>query len=330
VRRRQFIVMSAGALLWPVAPQAQTKARKPARIATIPDLVPPVRDWFIAAMLDHGWRNDHDFTLVHSAVQPGQINVDEAIARTIASNPDLIFAGSVSYALPAHRFTTTIPIVMWISGYPVEAGLAESLARPGKNVTGNAAYAGTGIWGKLLELLREAKPGIARVGVLWTYSPPAFPKQEVEPAIADLKEAAQALGLKAHIAEAATPDQLPLALAEFDAHGDEALLLTSNLPSPVRAIIMQFATSKRLPTISDLRWRVGSEVLPLISYAPDLREMVKSAAVSVVKVLQGEGVGDIPIQRPTRFETILNLKTANALGLTVPSILLSRADEVIE
>jgi len=281
-------------------------------------------------MLDQGWRDDQDFILVRSTVQYGQINVDEAIANVVAGNPDVIFAGSVSYAIPAHRLTTTIPIVMWISGYPVEAGLANSLARPGKNVTGNAAYVGTGIWGKLLELLREAKPGIARVGVLWTYVPPAFPKQEIEPALAELKDAAQALGLKVHVVDAATPDQLPAALGEFDAQGAEALLLTSNLPQPARPIIMQFAVRNRLPTISDLRWRLGSEILPLLSYAPDLREMMKSATASVVKILQGERAGDIPIQRPIRFETVLNLKTANALRLSVPSTLLARADEVIE
>lgn len=106
---------------------------KPARIATIPDLGgSPTGDWFIAAMLDQGLKPDRDFVVVQSAVQPGQIDLDEAVARVVTNNPDVIFAGGVSMALSARRATTTIPVVMWVSGYPVEAGLAESRARPGK------------------------------------------------------------------------------------------------------------------------------------------------------------------------------------------------------
>jgi len=152
---------------------------------------------------------------------------DEAAQRVVANKPDLIFTASTAYALAAQRATGSIPIVMLTSGYPVEAGAADSLAKPGRNVTGNAIYTETGVWGKMLQLLREAKPDIKRVGILWTYVIPAFPKEEIEPAYAELNSAARSLNLELHIVEVANSDQPQAALAEIDEWKPGGLLLTS-------------------------------------------------------------------------------------------------------
>ena len=142
----------------------------PFRITTFPDLSPLAKSWFLDAMRKVGWTDGVDFVL-QSGIQYGvsQRELQEAVERIVAGKPDLVFTQTTAYALAMHQGTTSIPIVMATSGYPVEAGLAQTLARPGKNVTGNAVYAGMAIWSKLVQLLREAKPGVRRISVLWTY-----------------------------------------------------------------------------------------------------------------------------------------------------------------
>jgi putative ABC transport system substrate-binding protein len=223
----------------------------------------------------------------------------------------------------------SIPIVLSTAGYPVENGLAESLARPGKNVTGISAYAGTEIWSKLLQMLREAKPDIKRVSILWTYAPPLFPPSE--PGVAELRNAARVLGLQLHIAEAAGPDQVPGALAEIEAERPDALLLTSgNLAVKVRPAVMQFAVNNRLATIADAVWVIKVEPYPLLTYGTRQTDLTRSAVYYVDRILKGAQPGELPIQQPTKLELKVSLKTAKAIGLTVPPSLLARADEVIE
>jgi putative tryptophan/tyrosine transport system substrate-binding protein len=190
-------LLALGAALVPLNIAAQrTNRDKPFRIATLPDLNPQRHDQFLVAMRDLGWTEGFDFLLVQSGLQSGDIGSDEVAKRVVVSMPDLIFVQSVAHALAARRATKTIPIVMLYSGYPVEAGLADSLARPGKNVTGNSVYAGTEIWGKLVQLLLVAKPSTRRVSVLWAYVPPAYPKEEIEPCYAELRNAGRSLGVK--------------------------------------------------------------------------------------------------------------------------------------
>lgn len=207
---------------------------------------------------------------------------------------------------------------MMTSGYPVEAGLADSLAKPGRNVTGNTMYAETGVWGKLLQMLREAKPDIKRVGILWTYVVPAFPKAEIEPGFAELKSAALALDLELHIVQVANSDQVPAVLAEIDEWKPDGLLLTSFLTSKAMSVVTQFAIDKRLPTITDFDWMRRTSPHPLLCYGPLYRELVQSAAVLTDKILRGSNPGDLPIQRPRRFELLVSLKTAQAIGLDLP------------
>jgi len=135
--------------------------------------------------------------------------------------------GSDPHALAVHRASTSIPIVLSAGGYPIHSGLADSLAKLGKNVTGISGYASTQLWSKLVQLLIEAKPGIKRIGVLWTYLPPMFPATGVEPALTELKHAEGAFGVKVHFANAKNSDEVPAALAEIEAERPDALMLTN-------------------------------------------------------------------------------------------------------
>jgi putative ABC transport system substrate-binding protein len=325
-----YALLALGAAISPLRVAAQaTKGEKPFRIVTLSDLFPDHRGWFSDAMRDLGWIEERDFVIVESGVQWGQFELHDAVNRIVVDKPDLVLTFSTAYALAVHRAVATIPIVMWTSGYPVEAGVADSLARPGRNVTGNTAYAGTEIWGKLLQLLRDVKPAVKRISVLWTYVPPKFPRAEIEPCYAELRHAERSLDLKVHIVEAEN-DQVPGALAEIDGAMPGALLVTSGLALSQRSTVMQFAVRRRLPTITDGSWPATVEPHPLLAYSPNVPELFRSAAAYVDKVLKGAKPGDLPIQQPAKFQMVVNLRTAKAIGLAIPHDLLLRADRVIE
>ncbi len=310
--------------------RAQVQRGTPFRVVTLPDLFPERRAWFSEDMRNLGWTEARDFVIVESRLQYGEWEPLADAARRIAANkPDVVLVTSTAYAVALHRVTATVPIVMHTSGYPVEAGLADGLARPGKNVTGNTVYAGAQVWGKLLQLLRETKPGINRISVLWTYVPPPFLRAEIEPGQAELRNASHLLGLKVHIVEAGKA-QVTAALAEIEAEHPDALLLTSGLPYDVRPTVMQFAVTKRLPMIADAEWVSTFEPYPLLSYGAVLRELMRSSATYVHQILKGAKPGDLPIQQPAKYQLAINLKTAKAIGLTIPHELLLRADRVIE
>ncbi len=333
MKRREFIALIGGAAAtWPLAARAQNTNKAPRRIAFLPDPLPALREAWRAEMRALGWIEGQDFIVMQSGIEIGSRSpLDEAAQRVVANKPDLIFTNTTAYALAAQRATGSIPIVMLTSGYPVEAGVAHSLAKPGRNVTGNALYAETGVWGKMLQLLRETKPDIKRVGILWTYIIPAFPKEEIEPAYAELNSAARSLNLELHIVEVANSDQVLAALAEIDEWKPGGLLLTSSFTEKARSVVTQFAVDKGLPTIVDFDvWTRIAPPHPLLCYGPIYREIVQTAVASVDKILRGSNPGDLPIQRPRRFELIVNLKTAKAIGLDLPPVLVARADRVIE
>jgi putative tryptophan/tyrosine transport system substrate-binding protein len=332
MRRREFIgLVGSAAAAWPMLAQAQNTNKAPRRIAFFPDLNPVALEYWQADMRVLGWIEGQDFIVLPSEIEAGSRNPSSDDAqRVVANKPDLIFTASTNYALAAQRVTGSIPIVMLTSGYPVEAGVVDSLAKPGRNVTGNTTYAETGVWGKLLQLLQEAKPDIKRVGILWTYVIPAFPKEEIELGFAELNSAARSLNLELHIVDVANSDQVQAALVEIDEWNPGGLLLTSRFNYKAKSVVTQFALDKGLPTIADFDWRRLAQPSPLLSYGPVYRELVQTAVASVDKILRGSRPGDLPIQRPSRFELIVSLKTAKAIGLDLPLSLLARADRVIE
>ena len=183
----------------------------------------------------------------------------------------------------------------------------------------------------MLQLLREAKPDIKRVAALWSYVIPAFPKEEIEPAYAELNSAARSLNLELHIVEVANSDQPQAALAEIDEWKPGGLLLTSFFTGKAMSVATQFAVDKGLPTIVDLdAWIRIALPHPLLCYGPIFRELVQSAVASGDKILRGSRPGDLPIQFATKFVLVINLKTAKALGIKIPDSIMVQATKVIE
>jgi len=329
VRRRQFLLAS-GALL--AAPRAAAQTKRVPRIGLLPEAGIEWRNLVTGALRGLGWTEAREYALVELGLQYGQVQADSAAKRMVAANPDLILTINTAFALAAHQLSSSIPIVMALSGYPVEVGLAHSLARPGKNVTGNSIYAGTGIWGKLPELLREAKPSLKRLGVLWDYVPPGNPRAEVEPCYQELRQAERKLGLALNLVEVADPGRVTAALAAIDAGRPDALLVASGTGLfEARSRVMKFAVERRLPTITDYRWFEDVEPYPLLVYAPLTPPLLREAASYAIRILaQGAKPGDLPIQLPAKFELVVNRRNARAIGLALPQALLLRADQVIE
>jgi putative ABC transport system substrate-binding protein len=329
-----LFVFALGATAGPLDVLAQTQpAGRPYRIALLSDFrqsQEPLLKLFSETLRESGRIEGRDFIFYRSGIMYGQ-DTDRAARHVVDEKPDLIFTNNLGYAIAAHKLTKTIPIVMWISGFPVEGGVAMSLARPGKNVTGLTIYAGAQVFGKLVQLLVEAKPGVKRIGALCTYLPPFNPPEEAEPIIQEIRDAGRSLGIDVRILRIAKSEQLSAALATVTAERMEALLMTSGASTGLRRQeIMQFAVEKRLPTITDFPW-VGIEPQPLMSYAPVSSLLIRQAAAYVDRILWGGAKpGDLPIQLPSKFELVVNLKTAKAIGITVPQSTLLRADKVIE
>lgn len=351
MRRRDAVLLFAvfGVGMHAQCLVAQTmRPAHPRRIGLLPDLNSEELQWFTAAMEKLGWIEGRHFTLAQSnlkslshvavvntrmARSPALYNPDEVMQgalRLVDGGPDLILATSTAYAIAAQRVTETIPVVMWTGGYPVEAGVAKSLAHPGKNVTGLSIYAGTGIWGKLIELVREAKPQIRSVGVVWDYVPPAFPVEEMEQCLREFKKAGEILGLRVDVVEAPGAKGVRSVLDALAAVSPDALVVTSGWsPLELRQRVMAFAAERHLPTVVDFRWRSIVDPYPLLVYGAAQRDLMNHAARYVTQILEGEKPGNLPIQRPTHFEFVVNLKTAKAIGLELPQTLLLRADEVV-
>lgn len=235
---------------------------------------------------------------------------------------DVIAALNHPAAGAAREATSRVPIVMVASGDPVAAGLVTSLGRPGGNVTGLTYYA-TELTAKRLELLKEAVAGLTKVGVLHN------PALASLPFLDDTRAAARSFGFELRVAAVSERDDLPRAFQTFAQGGVEAVFVLPDLLLSAEARqIAELALRQRLPTMSWGSWFADAGCL--ISYSGDYRNMFKRAAVFTDRILKGEKPADLPIEQPTKFELVINTKTAKALGLTIPQSLLLRADRVIE
>lgn len=302
----------------------------PRRIGFGYALLPEREALFRQLLAELGWTHDGDYVFVDSGL-PFGADLDEAARRVVAREPDVIYVPNTAFALAIQKVSRTIAVVMYSSGYPVPAGVAQSLSRPGGNVTGNTAYAGTGIWGKLFQLLGEAKPGIERVGLLWDYLPPLFAPAEIEFGMNELRADGRALGLELEFAEIRDGAEVPAALARLVAQRAQALLVTYGpVLGPEVPRVLRFAVSNRLPTIMDSHSIVPLDPGPLLVYGAPVADLTRRSFAYIDRILRGEKAGELPIQQPARFELVVNLRTANAMGLALPQSLLARADRVIE
>ena len=335
MNRRDAVLVSfaLGATGLPTRSVAQAaKGAKPFRIAMVPELGRGQENLlkaFVDMLRGAGRLEGRDFTIVG---MPPSADIDLPIKRLVEEGPDLIFAANTRYVMAARRATRSIPIVMWEGGFPVEAGYADSLAKPGQNVTGVSQYAGTRLFGKYLQLLQEAKPSIKRIGVLWPHVSPAFAREEIELCYADFREAAGRLGVEVRILETATPEKVDAALDIVVAERIDGLMMKFGFPTGNRIRkVMEFVLQRRIPILTDFRLPPTFEPLPLLTYGPRATELIQQAATYVERILWGGAKpGDLPIQQPTRFELTVSLSTAKALGITIPQSVLLRADEVIQ
>jgi putative ABC transport system substrate-binding protein len=327
MRRREFITLLGGtAAAWPLATRAQMQ-RKMARIgylgAGIRNVIPHPRDAVLQGLRDLGYVEGQNFVLVDRYAEGQQERLPELAVELVRLEVDIIVATTSGAARAAKDATRTIPIVMAGGGDPVGLGLVASLARPGGNVTGPSMM-NTEIVGKRMQLLKEVVPGLVRVAVLTNSVNPihAIFWRETEPA-------ARELGLELQPVEARVPEDFEVAFAAATRGQAGALSAFDDaLTYNYRTRVVALAAASRLPALYG--YREFPDEGGLMSYGANLLSHYRRAADYVDKILRGAKPGDIPVEQPTKFDLIINLVTAKALGLTVPPTLLARADEVIE
>jgi putative ABC transport system substrate-binding protein len=325
MRRRDCITLFGGAAVaWPLAARAQ----EPQRVRRIGYLspsrgVPQISAQFVQDLRQLGWIEGKNVLFEFRYGENDADRLARMAAELVRLNVDVIVAAGTLGPLAAKRATETIPIVMASAGDPLGSGLVASLARPGGNVTGMSLMA-PDLGGKRLEILKEMLPALSRVAVLWNAANPypALVFRETE-------SAARKLGIEVHSVEVRAPGDFDGALeTAVRQHASALITVEDPLTMNYRNQIAEFAAKNRLPAIYGLREYV--EAGGLISYGARLADLMRRAAGYVDKIFKGAKPADLPVEQPTKFELVINLKTANALGLTVPDKLLAIADEVIE
>jgi putative ABC transport system substrate-binding protein len=321
MRRRAFIAGLSSAAVWPANLAAQV--RRPLivyfGIASAQESAPMVRT-FLQGLRELGYREGQDYDIVYRFADGDLARVPALAQDAVGLKPDVIYAINAAAAKLA---TSTIPIVSPVLNEPVRLGLVASEARPGGNVTGVMTSV-EGLPGKHVELARELIPGLNSLGMLTNVSSSLSSRQQH-----DVESAVQTSGLQIVPADLRTSDQLEAAFQIFVRERVQIVdVLQDTLFFSYRRQIALLAISAKLPTIFFFRDHV--EAGGLISYGVNLRENHRRAAAYIVKILSGAKPGDLPVEFPTKLELVINLKTAKAIGFTVPAIFLARADEVIE
>jgi putative tryptophan/tyrosine transport system substrate-binding protein len=322
IRRREFITLLGGAAAaWPVVARAQQFGMPRVGVLVSLSAPHPFTEAFRSGMRDLGYFEGRNVAIEWRYANAQFSRAVELATELVRLPVDVIAAYHTPAVKAAMNATSTIPIVMSPAGAPLEMGLVQSLAHPGLNVTGLSNMEAE-LGGKRLGLLREAIPGLARVAVLAAKTDPF-----TAPFLKDLQSGAVGVGLHLHPVMVGGPDEFEDAFAAMSAAGDEAVIIQPNF-LPQTAAIVAFAAKHRLAVLSSYRdtTRAGG----LISYSADHAAHFQRAATFVDKILKGARPGDLPVEQPTKFELVINLKAARALNLKVSPQLLARADEVIE
>jgi len=327
IDRRTFIGSIAGEFL--VAARA-AESQQAGRTYRIGYLSTPTRESvergveaFLRKLAELGWVDGRNVVIEYRWAEGNVERLPELAADLVARKMDVIVAPAGSAALAAKNATSTIPVVMIFPGFPVETGLVASLRRPGGNVTGTTFTAGPEIFGKQLQILKEAIPRATRLAVLTNPADPTFALQ-----VRDVEATARSLRLRLQHVAARSAEELEGAFAAMARERAEALLVTgSSTFLAHRARVAELALNGRLPTMLSFRESVVAG--GLMAYAVNMAEFVGRSAVYVDKILRGAKPAELPVEQPTRFELVINVRTARALGIVLPQSLLLRANDVI-
>jgi putative ABC transport system substrate-binding protein len=330
MRRREFITLLGGAAVaWPLAARAQQSKKIP-RLCFLtfdPGTLQsrsPRFDAFFEGLRDLGYVDGQTITIDYLSADGRGERFPALAAECLRLKADIIAVSTTPAAQVAKNATRTVPIVMIALGDPVGTGLVDSLAQPGGNITGMSMMVPE-LAAKRLGLLKEAVPGLSRVLVLSYLADPIAPLQ-----VKALKEAAPLLGVTLQIHDIRTADDLPAAFDAAAREGAEGLITTAESIFVVnRAQVSELAARHKLPAIYPYSIQV-TDGGGLMAYDIGTRDLFGRAALYVDRILKGAKPSDLPVQQPIKYDFVINLKTAKALGLTVPPQLLTRADEVIE
>jgi ABC-type uncharacterized transport system substrate-binding protein len=327
LHRREFILLLGGAAVaWPLAARAQQPMAKLPTIGFLGSATLLVESQRVAAFVQRlhqlGWIENRNVAIEYRWAEGRTERFTELAAEFARLKVDLIVASTTPAVIAAKQATSVIPIVITTANDPVGTGLVASLARPGGNVTGlSNQFADTAA--KRLELLREVVPGLRRLAILGNVGNPG--------AVLDMREAqaaASLVGLEATILEIRRAEDIAPVIEALKGRADALYVSSDPLVNTNRIRLNTLALGARLPTMHGVRDYV--EAGGLMSYGPSIVDQYRRAADYVDKILRGAKPGDIPVEQPTKFDLVINLTTAKALGLTIPEPFLLRADEVIE
>jgi putative ABC transport system substrate-binding protein len=323
MKRREFIGLIGGAAAWPLTASAQ---RAGGKIVTIGILAiepwPPI-ETFRRALDDLGYMEGKNVRFEHRYAKGHNERLPELANDLVGLNVDVILTWGTDAVLAAKQATTTIPIVMGAIGDPLGIGIVTNLAHPGGNVTGLSSRAAE-LEAKRLQLLKEVVPGLSRVAILFNPTNHYMPL-----ALQSARKGAQILHVSLAVYEARDTTTLDVAFVALTKDRPDALMVPADtfLVSQ-RSRIAQFAIENKLPSVYTFREYI--EAGGLFAYTPNYHDLFRRAASYVDKILKGAKPGELPIEQPTKFHLLINLKTARTLGFTLPPWLLVRADEVIE
>jgi len=321
LKRRDFITLLGGAVAWPLVARAQQPARLPVVGALVIGNIDPQQFWreFRQGLRDLGYVEGQNIRFEFRSAEGEMSRLPDLAAELVRLKVDVIVTWFTPTAVAAREATRDIPIVMAETGDPIGTGLVASLPRPGGNVTGIASVTAE-LAGKSVQLIRDMLPSAARVTALANAIDP-FSK----PFLEQIELGGKATGVAIHPIKISNNEEFEAAFAAMEKDRPDAVIAQPSLPSKRAA---ELALKQRLPAFSVPRW--FAEQGGLLSYSAKYVELFRKAAVYVDKILKGAHPADLPVEQPTHFELVINMKTANALGLTVPPALLARADEVIE
>jgi putative tryptophan/tyrosine transport system substrate-binding protein len=323
-----IIILALSILVAPLSAAAQSPGRPIPRIGELDVTSRSVnahrREALLQGLRERGWVEGQNFAIEYRSTEGKDALLPALAAELVRLEVDLIVARNAPATQAAMQATRTIPIVMATGGHdPVEAGFVASLAHPGGNVTGVSGGIGHQVSGKWVQLLTEIVPHVSRVTVLWDPTRPATGAM-----LRELERTTRALGLQLHLLEARDSHELDRALAALARErADMVIVLPSTLAHIARRQLVEFMAEHRLPAI--YFDRAFAEAGGLMSYGPNWLALFDRVAAYVDRILKGTKPADLPVEEPTQFELVINLKMAEAVGITMPPPLLFQADEVI-